>query len=107
MIILSSKVTDELEKMKIKLDDQGKQNVKNVLCVLNNANLHEIIYGFADVSLLLNDINKRSPNNMIPSVALKCKEENPIMLNSDNGLQLELKILDITTVSLKNFLKRK
>ena len=107
MIILSSKVTDELEKMKIKLDDQGKQNVKNVLCVLNNANLHEIIYGFADISLLPNDINKRSPNNMIPSVAIKCKEENSIMLNSDNGLQLELKILDISAVSLKNFLKRK
>ena len=52
------------------------------------------------------DFDKRSPDNMIISVALKYKEENPIMLTSDNGLQLKSKILGIATVSLKYFLKR-
>lgn len=48
---------------------------------------------------------KRSPDNMILSVALKYKEQNPIMLTSDNGLQLKSKLLGITTISLKKFLK--
>lgn len=40
------------------------------------------------------------------SVALKYKDDNPIMLTSDNGLQLKSKILGVSTVSLKKFLKR-
>lgn len=67
---------------------------------------HEIIYEFADTSLLPDDFDKKSPDNMILSVALKYKKDNPIMLTSDNGLQLKSKIFNISTVSLKNFLKR-
>ena len=40
---------------------------------------------------------------MILSVALKYKNENPIILTSDNGLQLKAKILKISTVNLKEF----
>lgn len=105
-IILSAKVTDELDKMKIKLSDEDKRNAERALRNLNNETQHEIIYEFADVSLLPDDFDKRSPDNMIVSVALKYKEQNPIMLTSDNGLQLKSKILGIATVSLKNFLKR-
>lgn len=105
-IILSAKVTDELDKMKIKLSDEDKRNAERTLRNLNNETQHEIIYEFADTSLLPDDFDKRSPDNMIVSVALKYKEHNPIMLTSDNGLQLKSKILDIATVSLKNFLKR-
>lgn len=105
-IILSAKVTDELDKMKIKLDEKGKRNAENALRLLNNESSHKIVYEFADVSLLPDDFDKRSPDNMILSVALKYKEENPIMLTSDNGLQLKSKILGISTISLKKFLKR-
>ena len=105
-IILSAKVTDELDKMKIKLDERGKQNAEKALRLLNNESSREIIYEFADTSLLPDDFDKRSPDNMILSVALKYKNENPIMLTSDNGLQLKSKILKISTISLKNFLKR-
>lgn len=105
-VILSAKVTDELDKMKIKLDDRGKQNAEKALRLLNGETSHEIIYEFADVSLLPDDFDKKSPDNMILSVALKYKEENPIMLTSDNGLQLKSKILGISTISLKNFLRR-
>jgi DNA replication ATP-dependent helicase Dna2 len=104
-VILSAKVTDELDKMKIKLDEKGKRNAENALRLLNNESSHEIVYEFADVSLLPDDFDKRSPDNMILSVALKYKKENPIMLTSDNGLQLKSKILGISTISLKKFLK--
>ena len=45
-------------------------------------------------------------DNPIISGALKYKDDNPIMLTSDNGLQLKSKIMGISTISLKNFLKR-
>ena len=105
-IILSAKVTDELDKMKIKLDEQKKMNAEKALRLLNNENNHEIIYEFADSSLLPEDFDKRSPDNLILSVALKYKNDNPIMLTSDNGLQLKCKIFNIATISLRNFLKR-
>lgn len=105
-IILSAKVTDELDKMKIKLTEERRQNAEKALRNLNNESQHEILYEFADVSLLPDDYDKRSPDNMILSVALKYKDDNPIMLTSDNGLQLKSKIMGISTISLKNFLKR-
>lgn len=105
-IILSAKVTDELDKMKIKLSEEDKRNAEKALRNLNNEMQHEIIYEFADTALLPVDFDRRSPDNMIISVALKYKDDNPIMLTSDNGLQLKSKILGIATVSLKNFLKR-
>ena len=105
-IIISAKVTDELDRMKIKLDEQAKLNAEKALRNLNMESSHEIIYEVSDVSLLPDDFDKRSPDNMILSVALKYKSENPIMLTSDNGLQLKSKILGITTISLNNFLKR-
>ena len=105
-VILSAKVADELDRMKIKLDEQGKQNAEKALRLLNNESTHEIIYEFADTSLLPDDFDKRSPDNMILSVALKYKNDNPIILTSDNGLQLKAKISRISTISLRNYLKR-
>lgn len=105
-IIISAKVTDELDKMKTKLGEEGKRNAEKALRNLNNETQHKIIYEIADVSLLPDDFDKRSPDNMIISVALKYKEQNPVMLTSDNGLQLKSKILGIQTISLKAYLKR-
>jgi len=105
-IILSAKVVDELDKMKIKLTEQEKKNAEKALRLLNQETRHQIIYQSADVSLLPDDFDKRSPDNMILSVALKYKNENPIMLTSDNGLQLKCKSQGISTISLKDFLKR-
>ncbi|MBR4133981.1 MAG: AAA family ATPase [Bacteroidales bacterium] len=105
-VILSAKVVDELDKMKIKLDEQGKRNAEKALRYLNSSPAHEIIYEQADTSLLPDDFDKRSPDNLILSVALKYKHENPIILTSDNGLQLKAKILNINTLSLKDYLRK-
>lgn len=93
--------------MKVKLDEKSKQNAEKALRLLNRESKHKIIYEFADVSLLPDDFNKKSPDNMILSVALKYKDDNPIMLTSDNGLQLKSKIFGITTISLKDFLRKR
>ena len=106
-IIMAAKVVDELDKMKIKLDAKGKQNAENAIRSINRQmELRDIRMELSDVSLLPEDFDKRSPDNMILSVAMKYKSGNPILLTSDNGLQLKAKGLGLTTLSLKTFLSK-
>lgn len=106
-VILSAKVIDELDKLKVTLDESGKVKVQKALRFINRAmDQREIKMELANLDLLPDDFNKRSPDNMILTVALKYKNENPILLTSDNGLQVKAKGLGISAVSLRDFLKR-
>jgi DNA replication ATP-dependent helicase Dna2 len=91
-VILSAKVLDELDKLKSTLDNDGKIKVQKALKSINrNIDNRDLRMEMADLSLLPVDFNKRSPDNMILTVALKFKAENPILLTSDNGLQIKSK----------------
>jgi DNA replication ATP-dependent helicase Dna2 len=106
-VVLSAKVIDELDYLKISLSEEQKRNVQKALRLINEGiDKRGIKMEIADVSLLPNDFNKKSPDNLILSVALKFKNENPIVLTSDNGLQIKTKGLGISTISLKDFLKQ-
>jgi len=106
-IVLSAKVLDELDKLKSTLDNDGQRSVQKALKSINlNMDKRDISMEIADLSLLPKDFNKRSADNMILSVALKFKTENPIILTSDNGLQIKAKGLSISTISLKDYLKQ-
>lgn len=103
-IVLSAKVVDELDAAKVRLDEEGKQNAARALRLINSLlKPRKIEMVCADLSLLPADFGK-SPDNMILSVAMKFKGQNPIMLTSDNGLQIKSKGLGIKTMSLKDFL---
>lgn len=104
-IAMAAKVVDELDKMKIKLDEQGKRNAEKAIRNINNTR-RDIMFELSDVSLLPSDFDKKSPDNMILSVAMKYKDENPILLTSDNGLQVKAKILGFKTISLKDFTRK-
>lgn len=104
-IAMAAKVVDELDKMKIKLDEQGKRNAEKAIRNINNVK-RDIMFELSDVSLLPSDFDKKSPDNMILSVAMKYKGGNPILLTSDNGLQVKAKILGFKTISLKDFLRK-
>ena len=105
-IILSAKVVDELDKLKITLSEEEKENVNKALKNLNQAiDQPNVTFEVANTKLLPPDFNRRSPDNMILSVALKYKSDNPILLTSDNGLQIKAKGMHITTISLKELLK--
>ena len=107
MVVLSAKVIDELDKLKIKLDATGKLNVEKALRNINRAmDKRNIKMELSDVELLPDDFNKKSPDNNILTVALKYINDNPILLTSDNGLQVKAKGLGISTISLRDFLKR-
>ncbi len=106
-IILSAKVIDELDYLKISLSEKQKKNVQKALRQINDSiEKRNIKMDTADLTLLPKDFNKKSPDNFILSVALKYIDENPIMLTSDNGLQIKAKGLGITTITLKEFLKQ-
>lgn len=106
-IVLSAKVIDELDYLKISLTDEQKKNVQKALKQINESiDKRYIKMDTADLTLLPNDFNKKSPDNFILSVALKYKNENPIMLTSDNGFQIKAKGLGLTTITLKEFLKQ-
>lgn len=106
-VVLSAKVIDELDYLKISLTEEQKRNVQKALKQINeNIDKRGIKMETADLSLLPNDFNKKSPDNFILSVALKFKGENPILLTSDNGLQIKAKGLGITTISLQKYLKQ-
>lgn len=106
-VILSAKVIDELDYLKISLTEENRRNVQKALKQINESiDNRNIKMDTADLSLLPNDFNKKSPDNFILSVALNYKDENPIMLTSDNGLQIKAKGLGITTITLKDFIKQ-
>lgn len=106
-ILLSAKVIDELDYLKISLSDDQKGNVRKALKNINaSLNIRDIRMEMADVSLLPLDFNKKSPDNMILSVLLKYKKDNPILLTSDNGLQIKAKGLNFMTIGLKEFLRK-
>lgn len=107
-LVLSAKVIDELDKLKVTLPtEQQKQNVQKAIRQINDSfDKRKIKMDTADLTLLPSDFDRKSPDNFILSVALKYKNENPIMLTSDNGLQLKSKGFGITTIKLRDFLKQ-
>lgn len=107
-IVLSAKVIDELDKLKITLpSEQQKLNVQKAIKQINDSfDNRKIKMETADLNLLPSDFDKKSSDNFILTVALKYQSENPIMLTSDNGLQLKSKGFGITTINLKDFLKQ-
>lgn len=106
-VVMSAKVIDELDKLKIKLDATEKKNVETALRLINRAmDKPNVTMELSDPDLLPDDFSKKSPDNNILTVALKFKTENPILLTSDNGLQVKAKGLKIATITLREFLMR-
>jgi DNA replication ATP-dependent helicase Dna2 len=106
-VVLSAKVIDELDYLKVSLSEEQKKNIQRALKQINESiGKRSIKMDTADLTLLPNDFNKKSPDNLILSVALKYNGENPIMLTSDNALQIKSKGLNITTITLKEFLRQ-
>ena len=83
-IVIPAKVLEELDKLKLngKVDNhiinKAARNI-NQAFGKNRSQMEE-----ADISLLPVGFDKKNPDCMILSVALKFKDENPILLTSDN-----------------------
>ena len=105
-IVIPAKVLEELDKLKLKADID-KKNLNDAAKNIHNAfEKHYSQMEEANVSLLPKGFDRHNPDCMILSVALKYKNDNPILLTSDNMLQSRASGLGITTISLKEFLKK-
>lgn len=105
-IVLSAKVIDELDKLKTTLNDESKRNVETALKNINlNFNKRNIRMECADLRYLPSDFTKKNPDNLILSIALKFRNQNAILLTSDNGFQIKAKGLGLNTVQLRQFIK--
>ena len=81
MVVLSAKVIDELDKLKVTLNDSKKKNVESALRMINLSMEQEnVSMTLSNPDLLPSDFNKKAPDNNILSVAIKFKLENPILL---------------------------
>lgn len=105
-IVIPAKVLEELDKLKLKADID-KKNLNEAARNINTAFVkHYSQMEEANLSLLPKGFDRHNPDCMILSVALKYKNDNPILLTSDNMLQSRASGLGITTISLKDFLRK-
>jgi predicted ribonuclease YlaK len=105
-IVLSAKVIDELDRLKVTLDDESKRKVEAALRHINSKyNERSIRMEFADLNYLPSDFNRKNPDNFILSIAVKYRNQNPILLTSDNGFQVKAKGLGIPTLSINDFIR--
>ena len=103
-IVLSAKVTDELDNLKRNKDI--KDNAGKALKLINQqlGKNPKLKTARADFKKLPRDFNDHSPDNMILAVALMYIDDNPVLLTNDNGLQIKAKTCEIPTLTLKQFL---
>ena len=107
-VAICAKVTDELDKFKVR-SKSGADLHENATKALRNINQalkkekSKVVLAKADTKLLPPDFSDKSPDNLILCVALMYKEKNPCLLTSDNGLQVKAQICDIPTKTLDEF----
>ena len=108
-IVLSAKVLDELDYLKVSLEDEDdKSAAQKALMYISKEKGHKISYEFADVNLLPPDLHKKNADNMILSIALKymMSGDKLTILTLDNGMIVKANALDIETISLDDFLAK-
>lgn len=106
-IVLSAKVVDELDKLKVTLNED-KQNVEAALRHINSKyNERHIRMEFSDFNYLPMDFSRKNPDNLILSIAVKFRNQNAILLTNDNGFQVKAKGLGLKTIQLRDFIKNR
>lgn len=88
--ILSLKVLEELDKLKVTLDGKDKRNVKKAIKEINykiRMKSKTFRMESADTRLLPEEFDKTNPDNLILSVALKYSDRNPFLITNDINFQ--------------------
>lgn len=104
-IIIPAKVLEELDKLKLKPETDKQKLNKASRNITEAFTKHFSQMEAADVSLLPIGFDRKTPDCMILSVALKHKDEKVILLTSDLNLQARASGLNIKVKSLREFLK--
>jgi hypothetical protein len=102
-IIFSAKVIDELDGLKNRTEtkEKAQEAIKEIRKHQKNRN---ITFNTSKVDNLPDDLNKKSPDNMILSVALQYQRRNPILLTNDKGLQIKAEMLEIPAKTISELI---
>lgn len=94
IIVFSGKVIDELDNLKTKpaLKDKVQNAIRSIHKHQQDKNIR---FNTSKLDNLPSDFNKKSPDNIILSVALQYLKRNPILLTNDKGMILKAKTLEI------------
>jgi superfamily I DNA and/or RNA helicase len=102
LIVLPAKVLDELDKLKTSKDSELKGKAELALRKIKNAGKNrKIRYEIGAVELLPVDFNAKNADNIILSLAIKYRNQNAVLLTSDNGLISKAKAVRVNVKSLK------
>jgi hypothetical protein len=93
-VIFSAKVIDELDGLKNRNETKEKAQ-EAIREIRRHQKKRNISFNTSKVDNLPDDLNKKSPDNMILSVALQYQKRNPILLTNDKGLQIKAEMLKI------------
>jgi rRNA-processing protein FCF1/molybdopterin converting factor small subunit len=107
--ILSLKVLEELDKLKVTLDGKNKRNVKKAIKEINykiRMKSKTFRMEAADTRLLPIDFDKKNPDNMILSVALKYRDRNPFLITNDINFQNRAAAMGIPFKGLADILPK-
>jgi len=94
IIVFSGKVIDELDNLKMKpaLKDKAQKAIRSIHKHQQDKNIR---FNTSKLENLPSDFNKKSPDNIILSVALQYSKRNPILLTNDKGMNIKAKTLEI------------
>jgi rRNA-processing protein FCF1 len=111
-IALTLTVIEELDKLKTKEKTKEKavKAIKNINEALQSSNRQKkarVKKAKANLSLLPDELQTKSGDNYLLSIAMIYKDENPIILTIDKNLQSKAMMLNITVLTLKEFLGEK
>lgn len=111
-IALTLTVIDELDKLKTKEKTKEKavkaiKNINEALQISNRQKKARVKKANANLSLLPDELQTKSGDNYLLSMAMVYKNENPIILTIDKNLQSKAMMLNITALTLKEFLGEK
>lgn len=111
-IALTLTVIDELDKLKTKEKTKEKavKAIKNINEALQSPNKQKkarVKKAKANLTLLPEELQKKSGDNYLLSMAMVYKDENPIILTIDKNLQSKAMMLNIVVLTLKEFLGEK
>lgn len=101
LVIMPAKVIDELDKLKTSKDAELKGKAELALRKIKKAEkFRKIRYEVGATELLPIDLNPKNGDNIILSLAIKYRNQNVVLLTSDNGLISKAKAVRVKVKSL-------
>jgi rRNA-processing protein FCF1 len=108
-VALSLSVIEELDKLKTKPEnkanaDKAIRNINALLQSAKTAKRNRVRKQGADLTLLPVELQKKTSDNMILSLAMVYRKQNPLILTLDRNFQSKAMMLDIPLITLNELL---